>query len=104
MTQYALSLEAQHDIEEIRAFYLNQADVRVARRVLREIEAGFQFVAVTPGVGHVRPDLTDEKVRFWRVFSYLIVYDPAMQPLGIARVVHASCDLRTLFGVNPPRA
>jgi hypothetical protein len=43
-------------------------------------------------------------VRFWRVFSYLIVYDPAMQPLGIARVVHASCDLRTLFGVNPPRA
>jgi hypothetical protein len=47
--------------------------------------------------------LTDEPLKFWQVFSYLIVYDPAMQPLGIARVVHTSRDLKTLFGSNPLR-
>ncbi len=52
----------------------------------------------------MRDDLTDEPVKFWSVFSYLIVYDPATQPLGIARVLHGSQDLETMFRDQPPRA
>jgi hypothetical protein len=40
-------------------------------------------------------------VKFWPVFSYLIVYDPAMKPLGVARVLHASRDLEALFRNRP---
>lgn len=37
------------------------------------------------------------------VFSYLIVYDPDLQPLGVARILHASRDLEALFTTRPPR-
>ncbi len=62
-----------------------------------------RFLAATPGAGHRRDDLTDEDVRFWPVLSYLIAYDPAMRPIGIARVLHASRDLEALFHRSPPR-
>jgi toxin ParE1/3/4 len=101
---YILSPEAQQDITDIRGFYMKEAGARVARYVLAEINRAFRFLAATPGAGHSRADLTDEPVKFWTVFSYLIVYDPAMQPLGIARVLHGSRDLASLFMREPPRA
>lgn len=100
---YILSPEAQRDIQAIRAYYLDEAGAKVARYVLREIALGFRIPASTPGVGHIRDDLTDEPVKFWPVFSYLIVYDPATRPIGIARVLHASRDLVTMFHKLPPR-
>ena len=51
------------------------------------------FLAITPGAGHSRENLTDEPVKFWPVFSYLIIYDPATQPIGVARVLHGGQDL-----------
>ncbi len=106
MKPYALSAEAEQDLQEIRAYYLKKvgAGARVARYVGREITAAFEFLATTPGAGHARPDLTSEPMKFWRVFSYLIVYDPAMRPLGIARVLHSRRDLKTLFREKPPHA
>jgi toxin ParE1/3/4 len=101
---YILSPEAEQDLLEIRAYYLTQANARVTRYVMSEITRAFRFLAATPGAGHVRADLTDEPVKFWSVFSYLIAYDPAMQPLGIARVRHGSQDLGALFRKEPPRA
>jgi antitoxin ParD1/3/4/toxin ParE1/3/4 len=66
--------------------------------------AAFEFLATAPGAGRVRSDLTSEPMKFSAVFSYLIVYDPAMRPLGIARVPHSGRDPKTLFDENPPRA
>jgi toxin ParE1/3/4 len=101
---YILSPEAQQDIIDIRAFYMKEAGARVARYVLADITRGFRFLAGTPGAGHSRTELTDEPVKFWPVFSYLIVYDPATRPIGIARVLHGSRDLASLFINEPPRA
>ncbi len=101
---YRLSAEAEQDLLDIQAYYLEQAGARVARHVMSEIARGFRFLAATPGAGHLRPDLTDEPVKFWAVFAYLIVYDPATQPIGIARVLHGSRDLETLFRRRPPKA
>jgi toxin ParE1/3/4 len=100
---YVLSQEAQADLREIQAYYLGQANTQTARYVLGEITRAFRFLAATPGAGHSRTDLTDEPVKFWPVFSYLIVYDPATQPIGIARVRHGSQDLAALFRTQPPR-
>ncbi len=106
MKPYVLSAEAEQDLQEIRAYYLTKpgAGARVARYVGRQMAATFEFLAMTPGAGHARSDLTSEPMKFWAVFSFLIVYDPAMRPLGIARVLHSSRDLKTLFDENPPRA
>ncbi len=99
MKPYVLSAEATQDLQEIRAYYVKKAGAgaRVARYVSREITAAFEFLAANPGAGHARPDLTSEPMKFWQVFSYLIVYDPAMRPLGIARVLHSSRDLKSLL-------
>ncbi len=50
--------------------------------------AAFRLLAAQPEAGDFRRDLTPLPVKFWPVFSYLIVYDPAAQPLAIVRVLH----------------
>ena len=67
-----------------------------------EITRTFRFLAATPGAGHSRTDLTSEPVKFWPVFSFFVVYDPAIQPIGIARVLHGSRDLAALLRQDPP--
>jgi len=101
---YRLTLEADDDLDRIEQHYLDEAGARVALHVIGEITKAFQFLSEMPGAGHARSDLTSEPVKFWSVFSYLIVYDPATKPLGIARVVHGSQDLERMFREKPPRA
>jgi len=104
VTKYRLSQEAQDDLTEIKLHLTNEAGARVARYVLDEIRQKLRFLARAPGAGHLRQDLTDQPVRFWPVFFYLVVYDPAVSPLGVARILHGSQDLEALFKVSPPRA
>jgi toxin ParE1/3/4 len=102
--RYQLSPEALQDLTDIKAYYLAQSGARVTRYVTGELTHAFRFLAATPGAGHKREDLTDQQVKFWQVFSYLVVDDPATKPLGIARVLRASQDLATLLRNHPPRA
>jgi toxin ParE1/3/4 len=60
---------------------------------LQEITAAFRLLAAHPEAGHFRRDLTPLPVKFWPVFSYLIVYDPAARPLAIVRVLHGRQDV-----------
>ena len=50
-----------------------------------------------PGVGHVREDLTGRPVKFWPVYSYLIVYDPETEPIQILRVLHGMRDVEEIL-------
>jgi toxin ParE1/3/4 len=104
VTRYRLSPEAQGDLTDVKQYLMGEGGARLARYVLGEIRSGLQFIAANPGAGHSREDLTDEPVKFWPIFSYLVVYDPAMKPVGIARVLHGSQDLETMFRNRPPRA
>ncbi len=97
MKRYVLSPEAIEDIQTIKNFLQEDAGVRVARYVLNELQRGMRLLAARPGAGHTRDDLTDHPVRFWPVFSYLIVYRPEKQPLEIVRVLHGSRDVRVLL-------
>ena len=55
------------------------------------------FLSGVPGVGHVRPDLTGDPVKFWQVFSHLIIYDALPRPIHILRVLHASRDVAAIL-------
>jgi plasmid stabilization system protein ParE len=101
--RYVLSAEAETDLQEIRDYYELHAGARVARHLLQQITKGFELLADHPGIGHWRTEFTDQPVKFWQVFSYLIVYDPVTQPLGIARVLHTSRDIEALLRGNLPR-
>ena len=81
--RYSLTSEAKQDLVASRNYYVEKAGAQVARRVVGEITRALRFLATTPGAGHARTDLTGEPVRFWPVFSYLVVYDPATKPIGV---------------------
>ena len=98
---YTLSPEAKQDIIGIRDFYVAEAGARTARYVLGEITRAMVFLAATPGAGHSRADFTSKAVKFWPVFSYLVVYDPTRQPIAVVRVLHGSRNLERLFLAHP---
>jgi plasmid stabilization system protein ParE len=95
--RYVLSEPATHDLDLIKSYLVEHAGVPVARHVLREIRNALQFLATRPGVGHLREDLTDQPVKFWPVFSYLIIYNPASRPLEVLRVLHAARDVAAVL-------
>lgn len=103
MTHYRLSPEAENDLDTIKKYLVQQGGNALARHVLKEVRLAIRFLSENPEAGHKRDDLTDEPVKFWSVFSYMIVYDPAIQPFGIARVLHSSQNLESLFQKQPPR-
>ena len=80
--RYRLTPNAQENIEAICAFIADDS-VDAALRVLGLLEQAFEQLAETPEIGHRREDLTNRPVKFWSVFSYLVVYDPTSVPLTI---------------------
>jgi len=97
VTRYILSPEAKEDLREIRGYLVSQGGSRLARYVLQEITAALRLLASHPEAGHFRRDLTPLPVKFWSVFSYLIVYDPAARPIAIVRVLHGRRDVRAIL-------
>jgi len=57
----------------------------------------------TPGIGHHRLDLLDDRHRFWSAWSYLIVYRWQVRPIQIVAVIHGARDLDAYFGGERPR-
>jgi plasmid stabilization system protein ParE len=94
MKGYYVSPEARNDLEQIIEFIAQESPV-AALKVLREIGAAMRKLARMPGMGHLREDLVDEPVRFWPVYSYLIVYRDDIRPIQIVRVLHGARDVRS---------
>ena len=95
-SKHVLTEHAAADIREIWEF-IAVDDPVAAERVLDELEEAMAHLVEHPALGHRREDLTDAKVRFWRVRSYLIVYDPETRPLEILRVLSGFRDLTALL-------
>lgn len=102
MPGFVLSPEARDDLREIRDYLASQGGRRLARYVLEEITAAFRLLAAHPDMGHLRQDLTMLPVKFWTVFSYLVVYDPAARPLAVVRVLHGRRDVQTILSRSTP--
>jgi plasmid stabilization system protein ParE len=99
VNRYLISPAAKSDLVEIRDYLAKQANRQIAARVLRELRDAMQRVADVPGIGHLRHDLADESLRFYRVYRYLIIYRPEATPLAIVRVLHGARDVQSiLFG------
>jgi plasmid stabilization system protein ParE len=73
MSTYILSPAAANDIESIHR-YIRQSNPTAADEVAHEIRESMRLIARHPGIGHAREEIEDDSVRFWPVFSYLIVY------------------------------
>lgn len=98
MSRYVLTTQAQEDLQEIRDYLLKEAGFRVTRHVLASFVAAFHALVRTPGQGHRREDLSSrEELRFWNVFSYLIVYRIDKRPLTVIAILHSKRNLGRLL-------
>ena len=93
---YRLTPNAQENVDAICAFIADDS-IDAALRVLISLEQAFEQLAETPEVGHSREDLTNRPVKFWSVFSYLIVYDPTSVPVTIIAVLHGARDVENIL-------
>ena len=91
--RYVLAPEAAQDVFEIWLYIRDHSSVDAASQVESVILNKIAFLAANPRVGHYREDLTSERVRFYAVYSYLIVYRPETRPLQIACVLHGRQDV-----------
>jgi len=76
MNRFVLTGPAERDLDQIKNF------------LSEDIRAALKLRGNKPGVGHLREDLTVRPVKFWPIYSYLIVYDPETKPVQILRVLH----------------
>jgi antitoxin ParD1/3/4/toxin ParE1/3/4 len=94
--RFLLTPAARSDLIEIDE-YLRQESTQAATRVLARLRNAMRRLAERPGMGHLREDLADEKLRFWPVYSYLIIYRADVRPIQVVRVLHGSRDVRSLL-------
>jgi toxin ParE1/3/4 len=94
--RYVLTPEAQANVDEIGA-YIAQHSVDAALKVYDALEEAFELLAERPGIGHLRQGLTNRPLKFWSVYSYLVVYDPESRPLTIVAVLHGARDVEQLL-------
>lgn len=95
--RYVLAPQAAVDLVEIWLYIRAQSSVGTADRIESEILDRLAFLARTPDAGHVRESLTNEHVKFFPVYSYLIVYRPEAKPLQIVSIVHGRQDVERIL-------
>ena len=95
--RYTLAPEAARDLVEIWRYLRRESGQETAGRVESVIRSKFAYLAEFPRAGHWRRDLTSADVRFFAVYSYLIVYRPESKPLEIVSILHGSRDVAAVL-------
>ncbi len=98
MIGYRLTPQARIGFRNILEYVEDRFGVRVAERVLDKLEAAFDMLAESPGIGHSREDLTaDEQVQFWSVGPTLIAYRRAADIIEVLFVERGERDWERLL-------
>lgn len=96
MKRFLLTPEAFSDLEEI-SDYIDSDSHEAARRVRLSLLNAMRKLGANPGMGHLREELCAEPVRFWPVYSYLIIYRAEVKPIQVLRIIHGARDIRALL-------
>jgi len=95
--RYVLAPEAALDLIQIWRYIKKQSSVEIADRIEAGIRDKIVFLAANPGAGHWRKNLTEEPVKFFPVYSYLIVYRAGTTPLQVVSILHGRRDVEQLL-------
>ena len=96
-SRYILAPEAARDLVQIWQYIKQKTSLEMANRVESVIRQKVASLAGTSGGGHSRKDLTDARVKFFSVYSYLIVYRPDSRPLQVVAILHGHRDVKQLL-------
>jgi plasmid stabilization system protein ParE len=90
---FVLTPEAEADALAIWEYVADESSEQAADGVVARLYDECEKLVAMSGIGHSRPDLLDERHRFWSVWSYLIVYRWETRPLEVIAIVHGARDL-----------
>ena len=79
MAAFRLTPSAEEHVGDIVEFIATDNE-DAAIRVRHALYSAFGLLSSQPGIRHAREDLPDRPLKFWSVYSYLVVYDPAGDP------------------------
>jgi toxin ParE1/3/4 len=96
--RYILAPEAARDLVRIWRYLRHEKSEATANRIESLILDRITFLSRSPGSGHWRRDLTDQEVKFFPIYSFLIVYRPSTRPLQIVAILHGSRDVSSILG------
>ncbi|MDB5292833.1 MAG: hypothetical protein JWL69_4074 [Phycisphaerales bacterium] len=92
MARFVITPLAKADINDIVAF-IRRDSRDAAKRVRAKLRRELKRLADFPGIGHLKLEANDDTLRFWSVYSYVIVYRENTNPLEILRVIHGARDI-----------
>ena len=95
--RFILSPEAVRDLVQIWRCVKRESSRETADRVEAVVRGKFIYLADFPYAGHWRRDVTDAPVRFFSVYSYLIVYRPETTPLQIVGILHGGRNVEEIL-------
>ena len=78
------------------ALRIAQDNPAAANTWLETIEEKCHVLAAMPGMGRLRPELSPG-IRSWAVGDYIIFYQATNDGIQVARVLHGSRDLPSVF-------
>jgi len=96
-SRFVLAPAAARDLVAIWRYIRKQSSPQMADQVESVIRQKFVFLARNPGAGHRRKNLTSENVKFFAVYSYLIVYRPELKPVQIVAILHGRRDVESIL-------
>ena len=95
--RYILAPEAVRDLVQIWRDIKKESSRETADRLESIVRDKFTYLAEFPHPGHWRRDLTDAPVRFFSVYSYLIVYRPETKSLQVVSILHGRRDVEAVL-------
>ena len=95
--RYVLAPDAALDLVKIWRYIKKDSSPKIADRVEAVIRDQIVSLAERSGIGHWRKDLTDESVKFFPVYSYLIVYRPDTKPLHVVAILQGRQDVQQVL-------
>ena len=95
--RYVLAPEAAFDLVQIWRYIKKESSAKISDRVDVAIRNQIVSLAEQSGIGHWRKDLTDEAVKFFPVYSYLVVYRPDTKPLHVVAILQGRRDVQQVL-------
>jgi plasmid stabilization system protein ParE len=89
VSRFILSAGAEADLNQILEF-IAQDSLDAADRWIEKLFDAFELISGSPGIGHMRKDLTSHPVLFWPVGAYLVIYRSGPELIEIVAVTPGS--------------
>jgi len=98
---YFLSLDADHDLQDIYTYTDEKWGTAQATLYLNGLFEVFDQIGRNPAMGRLRRDLGDD-IRGFPHAAHVVFYMPWQGEMAIVRVLHGSMDFESLFGTYNP--